>query len=192
MSSRQTALIALIAVWLGMFGTSAASGADVGLCTSPALLTEQLAKEGQHSVITANRVTERSDSIPVNIITMNSTGDGYVLEGNKPYGTPSTKMCVTLKFSSARLYDARKSGISKDVLIGGDFNQSVFVGDRNGTRPMFQAVTPKGIIVTMFGNMSQNIGGMEFSNSRGISQTQSIYKMPHYTQAALAILDPAT
>ena len=140
-------------------------------CLSLADMNKAMQAEGQRSLVVGNRSAMHNDasaqsgvsvSLYVNLFTSNSDGSlGYNLEGDKPMGTPSEKVCVRSKFINIALFDARKSGTPPAAKRGGEFDKSLQRNELLGTRPMLQAdaiaTAPDGTVhkgngLTLFGN----------------------------------------
>lgn len=100
-------------------GATAAHALEPKQCGSAAEMTEALKAEGQKSVIVGNRMALEFDAQGnvidspriTNIFTVNESGEGYNLEGNRPLGTPSTEFCVRAKYVSARFNNWEREGI---------------------------------------------------------------------------------
>lgn len=171
-----------------VFAANQAQAMEVGQCAPAAQMSAALKAEGQKSLITANRVTEDANYTPLNMVTSNSEGNGYLLEGDKAFGQPSTKFCVMLKMSSMALFDASRPGVNPATLIGGKHDKSTMAAEKHGTRPMIQGHV-SGTVVTIYGNMSDRTGSMHFTEAASANVVmQAVFGEITYTQTAVDTL----
>lgn len=86
----------------GFAANANAGGLQPGKCYSKDQAEAVLKQEGQFPIFIGNRIT---DSRNVNIFFLNRDGYGYNLEGDRPKGMPSNKICVAAAYKDARLND---------------------------------------------------------------------------------------
>ncbi|HEV2818250.1 MAG TPA: hypothetical protein VGW40_13640 [Allosphingosinicella sp.] len=167
-----------------------------------------LRAEGQRTIIIGDRAALRNDASRasglrvnrwVNTFTSNDDGSlGYNLEGDRPSGEASTRVCVAGKFTNIRLYDARRPGTPPGARRGGAFDAMLADQEALGIRPMLQAESistgPNGEVrrgngVTLQGSVTQR-SGMLFVNRAG-GTAESLYLMQNvaYTPAGLERLN---
>lgn len=94
-----------------VFGLAAganAGGLEPGKCYAKSQAEAVLKAEGQFPIIIGNRLTEGRN---VNIFFTNNEGYGYNLEGDKPNGIPSNKVCVVASYKDVHLNDIRNAEI---------------------------------------------------------------------------------
>lgn len=87
-----------------------ACAADIGDCDTPEAMTARLKAEDQHSVASAQMITQDKMLFGM-IFTM--SGDrkvGYILKADQPLGDRAGKICVYNRMADVRLFDARKPG----------------------------------------------------------------------------------
>lgn len=191
-----------------VFLSSPAQALDPRQCLPMAEMNAALRAEGQRTIIIGDRVALRNDGSResglrvqgwVNTFTSNADGSlGYNLEGDRPSGEPSTRVCVASKFTNIRLFDARRPGIPDAALRGGAFDDFLRRDERRGIRPMMQAdgvsagpngEARRGNSVTLQGEMAQG-SAMLFVN-RPDGRAESLFLMDNvaYTPAALERLN---
>ncbi|MBI4030277.1 MAG: hypothetical protein HY370_01240 [Proteobacteria bacterium] len=137
MSMKQTltGLFAAVAATLALacLPPAAANAADVGFCATPQKMTEVLKAEGQRTLSFGNQrilIEELPDGRNIAVdkeIGLFFTASkpesngfsrvGYVIQADKPVGTPATKMCVADRMHDVKLYDAREPGLPEETLI---------------------------------------------------------------------------
>ena len=88
-------------------------------CYPAAQVRAGLQAEGMQPVIVGNRVTTRTDR-PAHYFTSNARGQGYEIEGDQPYGTPATTMCVRARIEGIRLNDINSPDVPSWAMIGND------------------------------------------------------------------------
>lgn len=88
-------------------------------CYPAAQVRAELQAEGMQPVIVGNRVTTRTDR-PAHYFTSNARGQGYEIEGDQPYGTPATTMCVRARIEGIRLNDINSPDVPSWAMIGND------------------------------------------------------------------------
>lgn len=92
----------------GLAASANAGGLEPGKCYPKNQAESVLKAEGQFPIIIGNRLTEGRN---VNIFFMNQDGYGYNLEGDKPNGIPSNKVCVKSSYKDVHLNDIRNAEI---------------------------------------------------------------------------------
>jgi hypothetical protein len=177
-------------------------------CLPIADMNAALRAEGQRTLIIGDRAALRNDASResgirvnrwVNTFTSNDDGTlGYNLEGDRPSGEASTRVCVRAKLTNIRLYDARRPGVPPAAFRGGSFDDMLREQEARGIRPMLQADSistgPAGEIrqghgVTLQGSVTRQ-SGMLFVNQPG-GNAQSLFMMQNvaYTPAGLERLN---
>ncbi|MFT3815209.1 MAG: hypothetical protein QM740_17810 [Acidovorax sp.] len=94
-----------------------AHAADIGECATPEGMTAKLKAEDQHSVASAQMITQDKRLFGM-IFTM--SGDrktGYILKADQPLGDRAGQICVYNRMADVRLFDARKPGPPADALL---------------------------------------------------------------------------
>jgi hypothetical protein len=102
---------------LALAGIPAAQAADIGFCTAPDAMTAALKAEDQHSIVSAQLITQEKRLYGL-IVTM--SGDrktGYILKADQPLGDPAKQLCVYNRLANVRLFDARKPGVPPSALL---------------------------------------------------------------------------
>lgn len=103
----------------------ASRAADVGDCAAPAAMTARLKAEDQHSIATADMLTDDKRLFGM-IFTM--SGDrkvGYILKSDQPLGDKAGQFCVYERMADIRLYDARARGIPQAALLRASDDEAV-------------------------------------------------------------------
>lgn len=116
-------------------------------CLPMAEMNAALVAEGQRTLIIGNRIAfldgpggRIEAGKNVNTFTSNADGSvGYNLEGDKPMGEPSTRVCVAARFTNIVLYDARSPGTPPGALRGEPFDSHLRENEAVDYRPMLQA-----------------------------------------------------
>lgn len=96
---------------------SHAYAADIGECATPEAMTAKLKVEDQHSVASAQMITQDKRLFGM-IFTM--SGDrkvGYILKADQPLGDRAGQICVYNRMADVRLFDARKPGPPTEALL---------------------------------------------------------------------------
>jgi len=117
-----------------------AGGLEPGKCYPKNQAESVLKAEGEFPIIIGNRVT---DDRNVNIFFMNDLGYGYNIEGDKPKGIPSNKVCVRASYKDVHLNDIRNAEIpswGKNIRTVGN-GIDVKGAYANGARLIFAAQT---------------------------------------------------
>lgn len=168
-----------------------AQALEVGQCGAPAEMSAALKAEGQKSLINVDRIVV-GDVDSVQVFTSNSSGQGYLVEGDQPNGSLSSKFCITLKYQGIELYDSKKNEIPSSALKGGKHDEVLKTSYSNGIRLMMQARTIlNGHLsswVTISADQNDNIGLMLFTDSRNDVKPMSAIKNLKYTDMAKTIL----
>ncbi len=145
--------------------TIPARAVDIGECGTPEAMTAKFKAEDQHSIASADLVTNDKRLLAM-IFTMNPDRSvGYIVQADQPTGERASKICVYNRMASIRLFDARKPGVPVEVLLKapeadalrrcdelastGKFpkgtcnslNAMIRRSERNGERVMIQAFT---------------------------------------------------
>jgi hypothetical protein len=173
-------------------------------CLPMAEMNAALRAEGQRTMIIGDRealqnptgrIADASIHRFVNTVTSNEDGSvGYQLEGNLPRAQASTEVCVRAKLTNVRLFDARRSGIPSDALLGGQFDQAIRDTAERGTRPMVVADTVSrrpdgterlGLPLVLLGNMEHRSGHMLTRLPNGQPEYMIQMADTDYTPAAL-------
>ncbi len=76
-----------------------AQGLETGKCYTKLDTEAVLKQEGQMPIIIGDRIGTNG----VNVFFVNNKGYGYNVEGDKPSGTPSTKLCVAAAYKDTQL-----------------------------------------------------------------------------------------
>lgn len=100
-----------------LLAVSQAHAADIGECTTPEAMTTKLKAEDQHSVASAQMITQDKKLFGM-IFTM--SGDrkvGYIIKADQPLGDKAGQLCVYNRMADVRLFDARKPGLPSDALL---------------------------------------------------------------------------
>lgn len=121
-------------------GVANAGGLEPGKCYPKNQAESVLKAEGEFPIIIGNRVT---DDRNVNIFFMNDLGYGYNIEGDKPKGIPSNKVCVRASYKDVHLNDIRNAEIpswGKNIRTVGN-GIDVKGAYANGARLIFAAQT---------------------------------------------------
>ena len=177
-------------------------------CLPMAEMNAALRAEGQRTVIIGDRAALRNDASRdsglrvnrwVNTFTSNDDGSlGYNLEGDRPSGETSTRVCVAGKFTNIRLYDARRPGVPPAALRGGPFDDFLRRNERQGIRPMLQADSistgPNGEVrrgnaVTLEGDMARGSAMLFVNRADGRSESLHLMDNVAYTPAGLERLN---
>jgi len=167
-----------------------------------------LRAEGQRTLIIGDRAALRNDASResglrvnrwVNTFTSNDDGSlGYNLEGDRPSGEPSTRVCVAGKFTNIRLYDARRPGVQPTALRGGAFDDFLRRDEARGIRPMLQADSistgPNGDIrrgngVTLQANMARGSAMLLVNRTGGAVESLHLMQNVAYTPTGLERLN---
>jgi len=167
-------------------------------------LNAALKAEGQHTLILGNRLAPRNapdqkGGVTVieyaNAITSNDDGSlGYELEGDLPRSQVSTSMCVRLRLTNIRLFDARKAGTGKSALLGGKIDDTIRGNEDLNTRPMVEAETAHigddgswqtGLTMVFFGNVPKRAGLMYARLANGDPQEMMVLGDVDYTAYGL-------
>jgi hypothetical protein len=167
-----------------------------------------LRAEGQRTIIIGDRAALRNDASResglrvnrwVNTFTSNDDGTlGYNLEGDRPSGEPSTRVCVAGKFTNIRLYDARRPGTPDGVVREGAFGAMVAEQERQGIRPMLQADSistgPNGEVrrgnsVTLMGDVARQSAMLFVNRTGGRAESLKLMMNVAYTPAGLERLN---
>jgi hypothetical protein len=196
---------ALSAAFIAAIGFSTpAQALEAKQCLSMTDMNAALKEEGQRTMIIGDRVFIESSTgnimdakLPkfLNTVTSNDGGSvGYQLEGDKPRAQTSDKVCVRAKLTNVRFFDARRPGLNRSALLGGDFNQSIINSEPNGTRPMVVAdsvhrdssgVERTGLPVVVLGNMEVRAGVVITRQPDGSTLKMFSLTNTEYTPAGL-------
>ena len=201
---------AISAAFIAAIGFSTpAQALEAKQCLSMTEMNSALKAEGQRTMIIGDRVFIESPTgnimdarLPkfLNTVTSNADGSlGYQLEGDKPRAQTSDKVCVRAKLTNVRFFDARRPGLNRAALLGGEFNQSIINSEPNGTRPMVVAdsvyrddkgVDRAGLPMVLLGNMEVKAGVVITRQPDGT--TLKMFRMTNteYTQAGLDRIGP--
>jgi len=177
-------------------------------CLPMAEMNAALRAEGQRTLIIGDRAALRNDASResgirvnrwVNTYTSNDDGTlGYNLEGDRPSGEPSTRVCVAGKFTNIRLYDARRPGTPEGVVREGAFGAMVAEQERQGIRPMLQADSistgPNGEVrrgngITLMGDMARGSAMLFVNRAGGRAESLKLMQNVAYTPAGLERLN---
>jgi len=93
------------------------AAADIGECATPEAMTAKLKTEDQHSIASAQLITEDKQLFGM-IFTM--SGDrktGYIIKADQPLGDRAGQLCVYNRMANIRLFDARKPGVQPATLL---------------------------------------------------------------------------
>lgn len=191
-----------------VFLPASVSALEPRQCLPMADMNAALRAEGQRTIIIGNRAALRNDASResglrvnrwVNTFTSNDDGSlGYNLEGDRPSGEPSTRVCVAGKFTNIRLYDARRPGTPPAALRGGAFDDFLRRDEARGIRPMLQADSistgPDGAVrrgngVTLQGDVAQGTAMLLANQQAGTAQSLLLMQNVAYTPAALERLN---
>ena len=183
-------------------------------CYPAAQVRAQLVAEGMQPVVVGNRVTTREDR-PAHYFTSNARGEGYEIEGDQPYGTPATTMCVRARVEGIRLNDINSPAVPAYALIGNDRVAALAAcrttGDRfcsshddyirnataNGQRVMLVAhtvfantdgSTRNGRMVTVLTQVNTQLADVTATNAVGASQSVAGLERVNYTQFGTTML----
>lgn len=200
--------VALVCGVLASLISSPALALEPRQCLPMAEMNAALRAEGQRTLIIGNRVALRNDATResglrvqgwVNTFTSNDDGSvGYNLEGDRPVGQPSTRVCVAGKFTNIRLYDARRPGVPPAALRGGPFDDFLRRNERNGIRPMLQAdaisagpnsEARRGNVVTLEADVARGEATLFLTRPDGRSESLLLMNNVAYTPAGLERLD---
>ena len=167
-----------------------------------------LRAEGQRTLIIGDRAALRNDASResglrvnrwVNTYTSNDDGSlGYNLEGDRPSGEASTRVCVAGKFTNVRLYDARRPGTPESLVREGAFAAMVAEQETQGIRPMLQADSistgPNGEVrrgnrVTLMGDVARGSAMLFVNRAGGRAESLKLMQNVSYTPAGLERLN---
>src|SRR5258706_15870559 len=97
--------------------TIPARAVDIGECGTPEAMTAKFKAEDQHSIASADLVTNDKRLLAM-IFTMNPDRSvGYIVQADQPTGERASKICVYNRMASIRLFDARKPGVPVEFLL---------------------------------------------------------------------------
>ncbi len=168
-----------------------------------------LVAEGQRTLIIGNRIAfldgpggRIEAGKNVNTFTSNADGSvGYNLEGDKPMGEPSTRVCVGAKFTNIVLYDARRAGTPPGAFRGEPFDSHLRRNEAVDYRPMLQADaitrSPTGELqivsgMTLFGWTQGSAAWMTVNYPGGRYADLKFLGDVSYTPTALARIEAAS
>lgn len=173
-------------------------------CLPMAEMNTALKAEGQRTMIIGDRlainnptgqIKDASVSRYVNTVTSNADGSlGYQLEGDLPRAKISNQVCVRAKLTNVRLFDARRTGLNTEAMLGGAFDNILRENEAVGTRPMVQADTLHrkadgserlGLPLTVFGNPVERAGGIYARDTDGEARRLAVLGDTEYTPAGL-------
>ena len=116
-SSAQMLKYILLPLALAAACSGIACAADIGDCATPEAMTARLKTEGQHSVASAQMITQDRSLFGM-IFTMSDDHKiGYILKADQPLGDRASQICVYNRMADVRLFDARKPGPSPDAML---------------------------------------------------------------------------
>ncbi len=177
-------------------------------CHPAAQVRAVLQAEGQQPVVIGNRVTTRADR-PAHYFTSNARGEGYEIEGDQPFGTPATTMCINARISGIRLNDINSPVIPSWALIGNDtaaaerncrdtgagtcssHDDYIRNATANGQRVMLVAhavfnnadgSTRNGRMITVLTQVESRRADVTATNAAGASESVAALERTSYTQ----------
>jgi hypothetical protein len=173
-----------------------------------------LQAQGQQPVVVGNRVTTRIDR-PAHYFTSNARGQGYEIEGDQPFGTPATTMCVSARIEGVRLNDINSPTVPSWALIGNDTNAAnadcraaqrglcesyddyVRRASANGQRVMLVAntvfqnadgSTRYGRMITVLTQVDTHLADVKATNAVGAAESVAGLEAVNYTQFSGTLL----
>lgn len=125
---------------------------DAKQCLPMAEMNAALKAEGQRTMIIGDRLGQiRNDAHAdgglavdeyANAVTSNADGSvGYQLEGDRSRSQTSSSMCIRAKLTNVRIFDAARSEIAQQALLGGRIDDMLRADAKIGARPMVVADT---------------------------------------------------
>lgn len=152
---------------------------DAKQCLPMAEMNAALKAEGQRTMIIGDRLSLRNDAQRdgglavdeyANAVTSNADGSiGYQLEGDRSRSQTSTSMCVAAKLTNVRIFDAARSEIPQQALLGGKMDDMLRADAKVGARPMVVADTVHrakdgteriGLPMVLTGNVPARVGAI--------------------------------
>ncbi len=94
-----------------------AHAADIGECATPEGMTAKLKAEDQHSVASAQMITQDKRLFGMIFTISGDRKTGYILKADQPLGDRAGQICVYNRMADVRLFDARKPGPPADALL---------------------------------------------------------------------------
>lgn len=183
-------------------------------CYPAAQVKAALAAEGQQPVVVGNRMTTRTDR-PAHYFTSNARGQGYEIEGDQPFGTPATTMCVNARIEGIRLNDINSPVVPAWALIGNDriaaerncretgagmctsHDDYVRNATANGQRVMLVAhtvfsnangSTRNGRMITVLTQVDTKLADVTATNAIGASESVAGLEAVNYTQFGVSLI----
>jgi hypothetical protein len=183
-------------------------------CYPAAQVKAALQAQGQQPVVVGNRVTTRIDR-PAHYFTSNARGQGYEIEGDQPFGTPATTMCVSARIEGVRLNDINSPTVPSWALIGNDTNAAnadcraaqrglcesyddyVRRASANGQRVMLVAntvfqnadgSTRYGRMITVLTQVDTHLADVKATNAVGAAESVAGLEAVNYTQFSGTLL----
>ena len=166
-----------------------------------------LRAEGQRTLIIGDRAALRNDTSRgsgvrverwINTFTANDDGSiGYNLEGDRPSGEVSARVCVRAKLTHIRLYDARRPGTPAGARRGDNstgccattrrWHKAHVAGGHDLNRR--GRVGAAGLSVTLQGNVTGRSGMLMAHHPDGQARDMFMMENVAYTPAGLERLD---
>jgi hypothetical protein len=91
--------------------------ADIGECASPEAMTAKLKVEDQHSVVSAQLITEDKRLFGMIFTMSDDRKIGYILKADQPLGDRASRICVYNRMTNVRVFDARRPGVPSEALL---------------------------------------------------------------------------
>lgn len=95
----------------------AACAADIGECATPEAMTAKLKVEDQHSIASAQMITQDKRLFGMIFTVSGDRKTGYILRADQPLGDRAGQICIYNRLADIRLFDARKPGPPVDALL---------------------------------------------------------------------------
>lgn len=132
-----------VAVSFGAAAKAGAGGLEPGKCYKKQDAELVLKQEGQVPIIIGNRLASAEENRNVNVFFTNAKGYGYNVEGDKPNGVPSSKICVGAAYKNVNLNSLDNPEIPKwgKAIKATDNGIDVQKAYRNGARLILGAQT---------------------------------------------------
>lgn len=185
-----------------LLSATGAAALEPKQCLPIAEINAALKAEGQRTLILGDReaINDPTGNAKdwtvtryANAVTSNTDGSlGYQLEGDLPRAQPSSSMCVVARLTNIRLFDAHKSGVPKDALLGGLFDASARGLDAKGVHVMLVAdsLHPQddsyrvGSPLVVFADMKGRSGSMATMTAKGPLQLMVMGDVSYTAEAS--------